>query len=197
MTQDQEPHNLEELLDRCDAAAQASDPVSLRILLQETGRRSFGPLLLVAGMVTLAPPIGAIPGVPTMIAVVVFLVAIQLLLGAKHFWLPAWLLNRSVPSDKLCKALNWLRRPARFIDRLLRARLTILANGPATWAIAAACLLISAAMPVTELVPFSAVVAGGALAAFGLALMARDGLLSLTAFLLTFATVGVLAMNLA
>jgi hypothetical protein len=43
-------------------------------------------------------------------------------------------------------------------------------------------------MPFLEVVPFSANLAGAALAAFGLALISRDGLLALLAFALTFTT---------
>ncbi len=45
--------------------------------MQAVGSRSFGPLLLVAGLVTLSPA-GDVPGVPTIMAAFVFLVAGQL-----------------------------------------------------------------------------------------------------------------------
>lgn len=51
----QPPTDLEELLDRIEDAAQEDDPVSVGGILDEVGRRSFGPLLLVAGITTLAP----------------------------------------------------------------------------------------------------------------------------------------------
>ena len=51
-------------------------------------------------------------------------------------------------------------------------------------------------MPFMEVVPFSANLAGAALAAFGLALVARDGLLALIAFLITAATAGLLIVRL-
>ena len=62
--------------------------------------------------------------------------------------------------------------------------------------IAIVCVLLAAAMPPMELVPFSANGAGAALVAFGLALIARDGLLAVLALLITFTTLGLVAYGL-
>jgi hypothetical protein len=53
------------------------------------------------------------------------------------------------------------------------------------YAIALLCALIGVAMPSLELVPFSAHIAGLALTAFGLALIANDGLVGLFALTIT------------
>jgi hypothetical protein len=131
MSEDEKVTNLEQLLDRIDEATRRRDRVTLGTVLELGGHRSFGPLLLLAGVIALAPLIGDIPGMPTIVGIVVFLVAGQLLVGRKQFWLPRWLLERSVAGDKTRKALGWLRRPARFVDRLLRPRLTMLTQGTA------------------------------------------------------------------
>ena len=55
MRQDQEVTTLEQLLDRIGKATQGGGRVSLGAVLDVLGRRSFAPLLLVAGVVTLAP----------------------------------------------------------------------------------------------------------------------------------------------
>jgi hypothetical protein len=53
-----QPKNLEELLERvCEAPAEG-DSVSLDSILKMVGRRSFGPLLLLAGLVMILPVIG-------------------------------------------------------------------------------------------------------------------------------------------
>lgn len=141
-------HTLGELLDRLEAAGNGTsghsaagdgarecadkdkDAVTLGALIDEIGTRSFGPLLLLAGLVTVMPIVGDIPGVPTVMALLVLLVAGQLLLGREHFWLPRWVLDRRVRRDRLVRALGWLRRPARWVDRLLRPRLAWLVRGP-------------------------------------------------------------------
>ncbi|MFW5969942.1 MAG: exopolysaccharide biosynthesis protein, partial [Halofilum sp. (in: g-proteobacteria)] len=170
-----------------------SGPVSLRAIIEELGSRSFGPLLLLAGLVILAPIIGDIPGVPTLMAIIVLLVAGQLLLGRRYLWLPRWLLERSVTHAKVDRALSWMRGPARFVDRLLQPRLSMFVNGPGVYAIALVCVVIAAATPPMEFVPFTANGAGLALTTFGLALIARDGLLALLAFVFTTVTLGAVA----
>ena len=178
------PDSLDELLDRFDEAAEA-DEVSFDDLMDMVGRRSFGSLLLLAGLITLAPVVGDVPGVPTIIGVFVFLVAGQLLFGMDHFWLPRWLLERSVQSDHLNTAVRWMRKPARVVDKMLKARYTAFVNGTAKYVIAAVCVGVALSMPVMEFVPFSANAAGAVLTAFGLSLITRDGLVALAAFAIT------------
>jgi hypothetical protein len=182
--------NLEQLLDRITEAARGRDRVSLGGILEVVGRRSFGPLLLFGGLVALSPVIGDTPGVPTTVGMFVLLITGQLLLGREYVWLPRWLLKRSVAQDTLCKALGWLRKPARYVDRLLRPRLTALTHTVGMYVIASVCVVIAAAMPVMEVVPFVANGAGAALTAFGLALVAHDGLLAIFAFAFTALTLG-------
>lgn len=193
---DDHPRNLQQLFDCIDQAAEENGRVSWSAIMDEVGRRSFGPLLLLAGLTVLAPIIGDLPGVPTLIGMVVLLIAVQLLIGRHNFWLPGFMLNRSVPKDKLHKALTWLKKPARYIDKLLQPRLSRLTSGPMVRVIAIVCLFISLAMPVMEFVPFSANLAGIALTAFGLALIARDGLLALIALVFTGLMMGVVVYNL-
>ena len=182
--------NLEQLLDRITEAARGHDRVSLGGILEVVGRRSFGPLLLFGGLVALSPVIGDTPGVPTTVGIFVLLITGQLLFGREYVWLPRWLLKRSVAQDSLCKVLGWLRKPARYVDRLLRPRLTALTHTVGMYVIASVCVVIAAAMPVMEVVPFVANGAGAALTAFGLALVAHDGLLAIFAFAFTALTLG-------
>lgn len=191
-----EPHNLEQLLDRIEEAAEEEDPVTLGEILDFVGRRSFGPLLLVTGIATLAPVIGDIPGVPVILGLIVILVAVQMLFRRDHFWMPNWLLKQSVAREKLCKAIGWFRRPARFVDRFLRQRLTFFTKGAMVYVIAILCIAIAAAMPVMEFVPFSVNLAGLALTAFGLSIIAHDGFLALFGMTVTVGTAVVVALNL-
>ena len=187
----QEVTSLEELLDRIDDAVSSSDRVALGAILRMVGRRSFGPLLLLAGVIAVSPVLGDIPGIPTTIGIYVLLIAGQMLFQRDYFWLPRWLLERSVSRSRLCKALKWLKRPARFIDRFLRPRLTALTYRMGSYVIATVCVLIAAAMPTMEVVPLTANGAGAALTAFGLSLIAHDGLLAILAFAFTAVTIGV------
>lgn len=169
--------------------------MTLGDLLEVGGERSFGPILLLIGLITLSP-VGDVPGVPTLMALVLVLVAGQLLLGRRRFRLPRWLKARSVAAKRVRTAVRWLAGPARFVDRLLKPRLTVLVSQRGTYAVAAVALLVAAAMPPMELVPFTATLAGLALTGLGLALVARDGLVALVAFAFTAAGLTAVATSL-
>lgn len=170
-----------DLLDRLELAAEEHDPTSIGDVLQTVGQRSFGPLLLLAGLVMLAPVVGDIPGVPVLMGLVVILTAGQFLLRRDHIWLPGWLLRRSVSPKKIRTGVRWLRPVGRLLDRWSKPRLTALTRGAGFAVTAVACILIAGATPLMEVVPFSANLAGAAISAYGLALIAADGVIALLA----------------
>lgn len=188
-------HNLRALLGQLEYLAQTSDRISLRMVVQAVGSRSFAPILLLAGLI-LFSPLSGIPGVPTLMAMLVLLVSVQMLAMRKHLWLPAWLLQRSIPRDKLLKALRWLKRPTTILDQWMKPRLSFLVYRTGSIAIASICLAIAVFLPFMEIVPFSATIAGLALTTFGLSLVAHDGVLALIAVLITGLVVGVIFRSL-
>lgn len=183
-----DPTNMQQLLEQIRESAAGAGRVSVNDILNGVGERSFGPVVLVAGLITLAPLIGDIPGVPTILGLVVLLTLGQLLFHRRTIWMPSWISQRSVPQDKLLKGLDWLQKPARFLDRWTGPRLVFMADGPGLYVMAIICMLVALAMPAMEVVPFSANGGGAALTAFGLAIVARDGLLAIVATSLTLVT---------
>ncbi len=186
------PANLEQLLGQLErAASEVSQPdarVSLALLIEAVGDRAFGPLLVIAGLITVMPLIGDIPGVPTLMALLVALSAGQLLLQRERLWLPQWLLRRSLSQHRFLNALRRVYPLARWTDCLLKPRLPGLIRHVGLRCVALTCLVIALCMPLMEFVPFSATGAGAALTAFGLALIARDGVVVLVALGATLAT---------
>lgn len=189
-------HEVEDHLDRIAGTATGDDRVSLEQILDALEGVSFGSLILVAGLVTLVPIIGDIPGVPTTMGIFVILGSAQLLIGRESMWLPRWLRDRSVKGSSVEKALRWVRPVARGIDRVLRPRLDVFVQGAATYVIAVITLLVGAVMPLMEFIPFSANAAGVILTTFGLALMVRDALLALVTLGLIAAGVAFLVVQL-
>ncbi len=196
MNRPNDPDNLQELIARIRDDTREMDEVSVGDLLSAAGERSFGPVVLVAGLITLAPLIGDIPGVPTLLGLLVLLTLGQLLFQRESIWIPTRLSERRISRDKLFKGLDWMDRPARKLDDWTRRRLTFLVRGPGQLAMAAVCMLVSLAMPLMEFIPFSANGAGLALMAFGLAIVARDGLLALLALAFTGGTAWFVLTNL-
>lgn len=190
------PDNLDGMLDLLLDVASDADDVAMGDVLATIGRRSFGPVVLLAGLVTLAPIVGDVPGVPTMMGLTVLLSVGQLAWQAEHLWLPHWLLVRSVSSTKMRKAVSALRKPSRFIDRLLKPRLTVLVRGRSRYAVALACGIIALMTPAMEFIPFSGSGAGLIWTLFGLALITRDGFVALLGYCLTGGVVAIIVANL-
>lgn len=178
--------NLEDLLDRL-ARSGSGDRVSVADALFVAGERSFGPLLALGGLLG-ATPLGVVPTLPSVLALVLGLVAAQLLVGMPRVWLPRFLLAASIRRDHLAAAIDRIRPATRRIDRVLRPRLAFLTRGLFARLIALACLALVVAIPPLELLPFMATGPLLALAAFGLAIFLRDGILAIAAFAIAAAS---------
>jgi hypothetical protein len=181
MDNNHDPADMEEVLNRIEAAAANRAHISIEEMMNAVGHRTFGPLVLLVGLI-LITPLSGVPGMPTLMGLLVLLTLGQLLVGREHFWLPRWLVQRQIPQQKLVRGLTMLRPAARRVDSVIRPRLTPLASGPGLYVMALACILISLVMPVTELVLFSSSIAGLILMVFGLAMISRDGLVALLAW---------------
>jgi hypothetical protein len=158
--------------------AEAEDEVSIDDLLDEFGDRSFAPLMLILALIGVSPA-GAIPSVPTIIALCTALIAAQMAWGRKHVWLPGFITRRGVSSDRLTKGADTLDKIAQVLDRIAKGRLEPLASGPARRVVAGLIVVLCLALPVLELVPFAAAAPFIAIAILSLAMMVRDGLVLL------------------
>ncbi len=189
MTSDSIPrHDLEDVLDCIGQITPEAGRISVAAFMQAIGERSFGPLILVPSLIALSP-VGAIPGLPAITSIIVVIFAVQMLWGQDHVWLPHWLKARTIDSAKLETGLRRFRPVARFIDHLLRPRLSFLTRGPFYYAIGVMILLVALVTPVLEIVPLGGIPPNAALVAFALAIVAKDGLWALFAFAFTGATV--------
>jgi hypothetical protein len=191
---DEEEHPLEALLD--EAVDSAEDgKVTIGSLLDAFGSRSFGSLVALFALIAIVPPVGAIPGVPTGMGVLIVLIAGQMLFGAKHPWIPQFLQKRGFRKEKVEKARDKAGKWARRIDKLIGPRLSWAAEGAAERIAAGCIVLVAALMPPLELLPLAAALPASAVLLFGLGLMARDGVLMLLGFTATAAVVGIAAYH--
>jgi len=166
------------LVDELGDLAQGNTPVSLGDVVKRIGSRGFGPLLFLPAIVV-ASPLGGIPGVPSLFALVIGLIAAQVLLGRQHIWLPSFLENRQVTAEKLHRATRKARPVARRMDRWLGHRLANLVTRPAKIFAALCVIALCLLVPPLEIIPFAAALPMLAIALIGLAFTARDGILML------------------
>lgn len=183
--------SLTHILNELDDLADSRHFVSVAQVLETVGRSSFGPFILVPGLIVLSP-LGGMPGVPTLVALVVGIAAFQLIIGRCYFWLPYWLLKRKAPQAYIKKSLAFMRPIARVSETMLKSRVRWLTGPVGTRGIAAVCLAICLIMPPLEVVPFANTACGAALTLFGFALIARDGWLAgLSLVFCVAATIGI------
>ncbi|RSV18266.1 exopolysaccharide biosynthesis protein [Sphingomonas sp. ABOLG] len=176
-----EPHSVGDILDRLDELANEKDEVSLGQTIEAFGNRSYAPFLVILPLIDISP-VGSIPGLPTLLALVIVLTAGQLLFGRKHMWLPGFLANRSLKSEKVAKAVKKLRPVAKRMDKWFHGRLPALTQGPMVRVAAAAIIMLTLSVPPLELLPMATTAPMAAIAAFGMALLVKDGLLMIVAF---------------
>ncbi|WP_342344682.1 exopolysaccharide biosynthesis protein [Vannielia litorea] len=169
------------MLDALDELTSA-ETVSIGDLLEEVGPRAFAPLILIPALI-LVTPISGIPGLPTVGAVLIGLVIVQKLIGRRHLWLPGWLTRRNVKGQKLGEAVDWMRKPCRWIDAHSRKRLSPLVSRPANLVTAFVITLICLIIPFLELLPMVTSLFAVVISLFAIGLLLRDGLYTLFGYL--------------
>ena len=145
-------------------------------LLSAVGRRSYGPLLLLVGLIAISP-LTVLPFTTTIVAAITLLIAGQMALGLKRPWLPRRVLDIRVPRKAFFAFLD-RARPA--VDRLdgvlLRERWTFM-TVPLLVNVVALCVCAAALITFPlSLIPFAPLAPGLAIVLFGLGMTARDGL---------------------
>ena len=187
-----DPESLEGLLDELNNVAQRKASVTVADIYDALGDRSFGPLLLVTGLLGMSP-VSGIPTAPTILAFITLLIAGQLALGRETLWLPNAVLKLKVDGDRFRKSLKLMARPARVVGRVVRPRLQMLTVARADRFAACVVMVVALCVPPLELLPFVAFIPACAIAAFGLGLIARDGLLVAVALAVCTGAIGLIA----
>jgi len=177
-----EPHSMGDVLGELDELAANHDEVRVADVLDDFGARSFGPFIMIPAVLEITP-VGGIPGVPTVLALFIALIAVQLLIGRDHVWMPQFVQRRAVGSKKLHKAVGKLKGMADFLDRHSKDRLEGLTKGAAIKLVAAVIIALCCTVPPLEFLPFASTIPMLAIAVLGLALTVRDGALLLGSLL--------------
>lgn len=162
------------------------DALPLREILGDLQDSAFGMFLLIAVIPSFIP----IPGVAGAISgPLVMLIGAQMLAGLRRPWLPGPIGRRGPKRRTLARfvgaASRWLDR----LDRLLEPRLASLTGAAGRHV--SGLLLVLLGLLLALPIPFTNYLFGGLLLVFALALLERDGLVLLVAWLGGIAAIAV------
>ena len=166
---------LSDVLDQLEKAAHGKS-IPIGEVVEHLGRKSFASLMLIFSLISTSPA-SAIPGITATVAVIVFLLAVQMIVGRDCVWLPDFVARRHMSTAKLCKGIGWLRKPVQWVERFLRPRLTFLLHRPWIFVPLVLILALTLVMPVLEAVPTSGSIASAVIALFAAGLLTHDGAL--------------------
>lgn len=169
--------NLTGVLDHLDDEVDG-EQLTLGEVLDAFGDRGYGPLLLAAALIEILPT-GAIPGVPTILAIVIILIAGQCVMGRSSPWIPRRLRSKGFSEETFEKARQKIRPFTQKIDKLIKPRMGQFTTPFAARIVAGFCVILAMIMPPLEVLPFASSVPAAAIGLLGVGLSARDGLIIL------------------
>ncbi|MEX2617396.1 MAG: exopolysaccharide biosynthesis protein [Alphaproteobacteria bacterium] len=176
---------LSQVLDQLEKSVEG-ESVAVEQVTETLGQKSFASLMLVFSLICTSPA-SAIPGLTTVVAVIVFFLAGQMIVGRDSVWLPRFISRRRMSTSKLCTGIRWLRKPVRFVERFLKERLTFFFHRRWLWLPLLLILVLTLFMPFMEVVPTSGSIASGVIALFAAGLLTRDGVMVVASLLLLLA----------
>lgn len=167
------------------------DPeVSVGEIVHRLGRRSFGALLFIFAAPNWLP---LPPGSSTFLAAPLILLAPQIAIGIRRPWLPGVIDRRKLKRADLADALNKLVPTLRRVEMVSRPRLVFLFGPVGDRLIGVTVTLLALVLMLPIFLGNMAPAA--AIAAFGLAMVQRDGALALAGYGITGASVGLLMVG--
>jgi hypothetical protein len=166
-----------ELLARALEASTGKE-ITLGEFLDPLGERAFGFLILILALPNFIPvPIG----VGGVMGVLVIFVGAQLLLGFEHPWLPGALRRRGIKRTSVERFVKRLTPLLRWLERLCRPRLEALTRHPAHRISGFLLVLIGIALALP--IPFTNYLFGLLLVVYAVALIERDGIALILAWI--------------
>lgn len=168
---------LSHVLDQFESSLHG-DSITIQQVTETLGNKSFASLMLVFSLISTSPA-SAIPGVTATVAAIVFILVIQMIIGRKSVWLPDFITARRLSTAKLCKGVNWVRKPVRYVEGFLKPRFTFLFHRRWLWLPLTLILGLTLFMPFMEVIPMSGSIASAVIAIFAAGLLMHDGRLVL------------------
>lgn len=169
--------SITDLVERVSHASDG-DQTSVAQIVQALGQTSFLPNMMIPALAVVSP-LSGVPLFSSICGLTIALVAVQMVIQRDHIWLPDFLMRKHLSTQRVRKATDWMKKPARFLDRITKERLRLLVHRPFLWVTQLICLLCGLTMPLLELVPFTSSLMGVVVCLFAFGMLARDGLFTL------------------
>lgn len=185
----EEERSLGEILDSLKRA-EHGETVSVNDVLAAFDDRSSGVLITMLGLLAALPVIGAIPGMSISTGLLLLAVLAHSMFGGGGLRMPGRLGRLSIKRERFERGLERGRKLTDPVDRLVDQRLTVLTGTKAARAaLKAAVAVLAVTMFPLAFVPWGVTAPAVGIVAFGIALIARDGLFALIGYAMIGATV--------
>lgn len=173
MTQNGLAGLLDDIVDETDG-----EKTSIGELVKKLESRGLGAMFLVPAMIGILPT-SAVPGVPSVCGLTLFLLAIQSVMGEPSPWLPKRLKSITVSRDQLIKGIDVMKPYIEKLDTIFKPRFKFMTMKWSKRVIALACGLTGLLMIPLELVPFLAALPALAVFLTAIGLTTNDGVVVL------------------
>ena len=141
-------------------------------------KRGFGPMLALPSFIA-CTPIGAIPGIPSLAGGTILLIALQILLGRRHPWLPQKVMQLNCDADQLRYIVEKVKPYAVRVDRFLVPRCFFMRQPVFRSFIALCCAGCGLVMIPLELIPFMGLIPAFAVFIMAIGMSTDDGAVAL------------------
>ena len=141
-------------------------------------KRGFGPMLALPSFIA-CTPIGAIPGIPSLAGGTILLIALQILLGRRHPWLPQRVMQLNCDADQLRHIVEKVKPYAVRVDRFLVPRCFFMRQPVFRSFIALCCAGCGLVMIPLELIPFMGLIPAFAVFIMAIGMATDDGAVAL------------------
>jgi hypothetical protein len=178
MSETSDHSRISEILDAI--ADTKAKTVSVQDVLEAFGDRAFGALMFVfAAPAALPMP----PGFSALLGAPLLFITAQLMVGRRTLWLPKALTERTIKRSDFAVLIQKLTPALTWLERFMEPRLSFLYNPWLDRLTGLVCLMLT--IIVIMPIPFTHMAPSLALAAFGLGLAERDGVLGFVGVILT------------
>ncbi len=179
------PRRLSEIV----TSISTSEDLTIGQLVDSLGERAFGALMFIFAVPNIIP---TPPGTSAILGLPLVILTWQVLIGRQSLWLPALVRDRRISREMLQTFVSKVTPVMTRLERVLRPRLSLIVNSNAAER-AIGLVAFPLALILFLPIPFGNIMPASAIACLALGLAERDGLAVTIGYVLSLASVAVLA----